>query len=62
MVGNHPYVLQGDAKELERFAGGQATVSGMISGDRIQVGLVTRPGEMPQTLSAQEQPATNAGR
>jgi len=37
MVGDKPYTLAGDYRGLERFAGGKATVSGLVSSDRIQV-------------------------
>jgi hypothetical protein len=63
MVGNEPYLLQGDRKELEHFAGGKASVSGMLlGGDEIEVGSVGKPGTMPESFGSQEQPVTNAGR
>jgi hypothetical protein len=37
MVGDKPYTLAGDRRSLERFAGGKATVLGLVSSDRIQV-------------------------
>ena len=60
MVGNQPFLLQGDTNDLDRFAGGKATVNGLMSGDNIRVGSVSKPGAMPQPFGAQEQSATNA--
>jgi hypothetical protein len=62
VVGNTPYLLQGDPKTLERFAGGKATVSGSLIADEIEVGSIFQPGRVPETFVAQEQPMTNAGR
>lgn len=60
-VGNKSYLLQGDPKDLERFAGGKVAVKGLLVGDTIRVGFVSKPGDMPQTFATQEQPAMNAG-
>jgi hypothetical protein len=53
------YLLQGDPKALERFAGGKATVSGSLIANEIQVGSVTEPGQVPFRT---EEPVTSAGR
>jgi len=37
MVGNQPYILQGNRHALEHYAGGKATVTGTVTGDRVQV-------------------------
>jgi hypothetical protein len=62
VVGDTSYVLQGDPKELGRFAGGKATVSGSLMADEIQVASVSNPVRQPEMLRPQEQPAINAGR
>jgi hypothetical protein len=62
VVGDTSYVLQGDPKELERFAGGKATVSGSLMADEIEVASVANPVRATERLHPQEQPAINAGR
>ncbi len=37
LVGNQAYRLEGDSRELEIYAGGKATVTGIASIDRIEV-------------------------
>jgi hypothetical protein len=59
-VGDQVYPLTGNPKDLERFAGGKATLIGVPMEDSIQVEAVSRPGRMPQTFGAQEQPAAIA--
>jgi len=41
VVGPTVYTLQGNKAELEKFAGGRATVKGQINGNRIAVESVT---------------------
>jgi hypothetical protein len=62
VVGDTSYVLQGDPKELERFAGGKATVSGSLMADEIEVASVANPVRATERLHPREQPAINAGR
>ncbi len=37
MVGDQPYILQGERHVLEHYAGGKATVNGTVTGDCVQV-------------------------
>jgi hypothetical protein len=37
MVGDKPYLLEADSRELEAYAGGKATVTGLAVNDRFQV-------------------------
>jgi hypothetical protein len=37
MVGDKPYLLEGDRRELESYAGGKATVTGVAVSDQIEV-------------------------
>jgi hypothetical protein len=37
MVGDKLYLLEGDSRELEAYAGGKATVTGVSVSDRIEV-------------------------
>jgi hypothetical protein len=59
-VGDQAYPLAGNSKNLERFAGGKATVIGVPMEDSIQVEAVSKPGQMPQMFGTQEQPAAIA--
>ena len=45
-VGDQVYPLSGNRKELERFAGGKATVVGVPMEDHIQVEAVSKPGRI----------------
>jgi hypothetical protein len=62
VVGDTSYLLQGDPKTLERFAGGKATVSGSVMADEVQVVSVTKPVREHETLGTQEPSVLNAGR
>jgi len=37
MVGDKPYLLEGDSRDLRAYAGGKATVTGVAMNDRIEV-------------------------
>jgi hypothetical protein len=37
MVGDKPYLLEGDSRDLRAYAGGKATVTGVAVNDRIEV-------------------------
>lgn len=37
MVGDKPYLLEGDSRELRAYAGGKATITGLAVSDRIEV-------------------------
>jgi len=37
MVGDKPYLLEGNRRELEAYAGGRATITGLAVNDRIEV-------------------------
>jgi hypothetical protein len=41
MVGDQPYILEGDRHNLDNYAGGKATVTGTVTGARIQVRTVS---------------------
>jgi hypothetical protein len=41
MVGDQPYILEGDRHNLENYAGGKATVTGTVTGGRVQVRTVS---------------------
>lgn len=56
-VDDQVYPLAGNSKELERFAGGRATVIGVPMEAGIQVEAVSKPGQM---LGTQELPAAEA--
>ncbi len=42
VVGDKVYVLQGHRAELDKFAGGRATIRGQVNGNRIAVDSVTK--------------------
>jgi hypothetical protein len=42
LVGDTSYLLQGGQKELERFAGGKAAVTGLVNGTQIDVSTVAK--------------------
>jgi hypothetical protein len=42
VVGDKVYVLEGHRAELDKFAGGRATIRGQVTGNRIAVDSVTR--------------------
>src|SRR5882724_9714910 len=42
VVGDKVYVLEGHRAELNKFAGGRATIKGQVNGNRIAVDSVTR--------------------
>jgi hypothetical protein len=37
MVGDKPYLLEGDSRELKAYAGGKATITGLAVNGRIEV-------------------------
>jgi hypothetical protein len=37
MVGEKPYLLEGDSRDLRAYAGGKATVTGVAVNDQIEV-------------------------
>jgi hypothetical protein len=41
LVGNTVYVLDGQMNELDKFAGGRATITGQVNGNRVSVESVT---------------------
>ena len=40
-----PYVLEGGSRQIEKYAGGKATVTGVVTGDRIQVRAVSNANQ-----------------
>ena len=42
VVGDKVYVLEGHRAELDKFAGGRATIRGQVNGNRIAVDSVTK--------------------
>lgn len=60
LVGDKPYLLEGDTADLQRFAGGQATVTGPLVGDDLRVEAVSAPGRMPEMPGTPEHPAAMA--
>jgi hypothetical protein len=53
-------VFEGDTSILERYAGGEATVVGLVHRDSVQVRFVAKPGTMTETLGTKQQPVTTA--
>ena len=45
LVGDAVYVLEGHRDDLDKFAGGRATVTGMLNGNKLAVDTVTKVGE-----------------
>jgi hypothetical protein len=43
LAGDNPYILEGKSRDLEGYAGGKATVTGIVSNDHIQVHTVSNP-------------------
>ncbi|MGA3128093.1 MAG: hypothetical protein ABSD13_15425 [Candidatus Korobacteraceae bacterium] len=41
LVGDKPYLIEGDSHALEAYAGGKATLTGMVAQDRVQVQMVS---------------------
>ena len=47
MVVDKPYVLEGDRRIIEAYAGGKATVTGLVTDDHIQVHTVSNAKKIP---------------
>jgi len=49
LVGDKPYALNVSQQAMEAFAGGKATVTGVVAGDRVEVGSVSNPNGTQKT-------------
>jgi hypothetical protein len=49
LVGGKPYALNVSRNFMEAFAGGKATVTGVVAGDRVEVGRVSAPNGTVRT-------------
>jgi len=41
LVGDKSYLIEGDSRALEAYAGGKATLTGLVAEDRVQVQMVS---------------------
>lgn len=58
VVGNKVYTLKGHKPELEKLAGSNATVTGSVKGDTIEVATVSAAAKTPAGKGATAKPAT----
>jgi hypothetical protein len=53
MVGDKPYLLEGDSRELKAYAGGKATITGLAVNDRIEVQTASNAKRYKPALDTQ---------